>query len=228
MSLTEWAVCVDVPIVQTYFTTKIMLFYKNNKIWFYVFFIVVADSTQLKDKRHCFVFSQFCVEMHKRVGHTCTVCVCLHNGSWWVCAAGLRSWETLAALRPSCICLVFYARLQPFSTAPAACNFKAEENKDSWELLNNTWRTVLNSGPHTVRGIRRKYLWFPLLLFSTSYLSSTAFPPKIPTRVLSQLAASLIVIVQSFFCCFFQTVTKKKFGSSDFRSALESGVLLCE
>lgn len=86
---------------------------------------------------------------------------------------------------------------------PAACNFKAEENKDSWELLNNTWRTVLDSAPHTVSGIKRKYLWFPLLLFSTSYLSFTASPPKISTRVLSWLAASLIVYVQSFFPPFF-------------------------
>uniref|UniRef100_A0A673CV71 Ubiquitin carboxyl-terminal hydrolase n=1 Tax=Sphaeramia orbicularis TaxID=375764 RepID=A0A673CV71_9TELE len=37
-----------------------------------------------------------------------------------------------------------------------------------------------------------------------------------------------LAILLSVFYSFFQAVTKKKFGSSDFRSALENGVLLCD
>lgn len=74
----------------------------------------------------------------------------------------------------------------------------------------------------------RKYLWLPLVLFSTSYLSSPTFPPCIQTTASSSHGPGHNLL--NIFCVplFLQAVTKKTFGSDDFRSALENGMLLCE
>ncbi len=54
----------------------------------------------------------------------------------------------------------------------------------------------------------------------------TTYTHKPPPPLLTQ---PLLLFCSLFlYPFFFQAVTKKKFGSNDFRSALENGVLLCE
>lgn len=70
--------------------------------------------------------------------------------------------------------------LHRFNTVPllwVALNFKVRGAEPLRSPSRHTWRTELNSVPKTPYELCRKYLRLPLLLFSTSYLSS---PPHHP------------------------------------------------
>lgn len=63
------------------------------------------------------------------------------------------------------------------------------------------------------------------------FFSNLPTPPhahKPPPPLLTQPLSLFCSLFFYPFFFFFQAVTKKKFGSNDFRSALENGVLLCE
>ena len=140
------------------------------------------------------LFGRVCVYCTCACVKGCTSCmqpvdVRLHNDSWCSCSGGLRSWERHEAVTQRCVplsapdaAIALWLGQPGSSTVSTQLSCLSAGSGIKVRIAEpperNTWRTVLNSVPETLKELRRKYLWLPLLLWTTSYLSSPASPPN--------------------------------------------------
>lgn len=129
---------------------------------------------------------------------------CLHIPSQCSAAVGLRSWEWHEFIMQGCVFPQPH-RCTHSSEGLASLTFRTQVHAElpvKKKKSAHAWRILPNMSQGLCRNWR-KYLWLPLILFSTSYLSYPPFPPCMQTTASTHHCCSLFFAFPMFFFLFF-------------------------